>query len=103
MPVCSVYRAIVAACVVRFACVVQCALQGYVEYNTIHTLCLSHHIHDMLYALSCGGHGCMVCVYCAIVTPVNTCLVIDPVMLQSIVNVCVCVWCIRVYAQFGCG
>lgn len=37
MPLCSAI-AIVAACVVRFSCVVQCALRGYVEYNTTHSV-----------------------------------------------------------------
>ncbi len=83
MPVRSVYRAIVAACVVRFACVVQCALQGYVEYNTTHSVSFTAYPRHAL-CLSCGGHGCMFCVYCAIVTPVNT---------SVSVNVCIlAVW-----------
>lgn len=104
MPVRSVYRAIVAACVVRFACVVQCALQGYVEYNTTHSVSFTAYPRHALcfvmwwtwmygLCLLCHSNTCKhfckcKCVYISCVG--RSCLVIDSVMLQSIVNLCVC-------------
>lgn len=69
------------------------------QTTTLYTLCLSHSIHNMLYALChlmCGtvraikpvGTSVSVNV-CILAVWAGLALIIDPVMLQSIVNVCV--------------
>jgi len=69
MPVRSVYRAIVLWLPVlshlHALFSVHCMWT-----TTLYTLCLSHDIIHMLYALSLGGYRCVV-LYCAI-TPVDT-------------------------------
>lgn len=119
MPVRSEYRAIVAClcCHICMYCLVF-FFKG-MWTTTLHTLCLSHHILDMLYALSCDGHGCEVYCLCLLCHS-NTCkhfckckcVYISCVgrscfdywlCAAAVHSKCVCVWCIIVYAQFGCG